>query len=219
MKTLQVYPLDPAPRVAAAVEQAILDVFGRDRIPTGGIGILQGQYSFLELKRLYDGGVQAVLSMPGVVFTDIDEAANRLRVGVESPSTAAAVQRQLDARGIPRAVVTIEVTAPVELQEQLDDVVRPPLGGLRISNLKGELHTGVQCDSVGEGGGTGIRDQLSLHAHVQGGTESTPFSQPSPSDFVGIGDGRSALTRPRAAAHPEECAGSAIAHSSGIRRS
>jgi hypothetical protein len=184
VRTLQVYLLDPAPRVIAAVEQAIVDVFGRDRIPPGGIRVLQGQYSFMELKRLYDSGLTTVLSMPDVVFTDIDEVHNRLRVGVASPSAVTAVQRQLDALAIPRAAVTIEITPPFEAQDSLDDIVRPPLGGLRISSPNGGCTLGFNAITLGGEGVPGFVTN-SHCTNVQGGTEGTPFGQPSTVDTVG----------------------------------
>src|SRR5678815_2519074 len=78
--SLNVYSWNRTPTGVLEVEGALRAVFG-DALPQGKIQVLPGQYGFQELKRWHDS-LNAVLSMPGVVLTDIDDAKNRLQVGV-----------------------------------------------------------------------------------------------------------------------------------------
>jgi len=110
--SLSVYLLDVTQKTAA--EATIAAVFGRDRIPPSGIRVLQGQYSFLQLKQWHDRLSPVVLAIPGVILTDIDEAKNRLRVGVERLKMTSRVEQQLAKLGIPREAVIIEETEPIK---------------------------------------------------------------------------------------------------------
>ncbi|MBI3951075.1 MAG: hypothetical protein HY314_11555 [Acidobacteria bacterium] len=109
---LSVYLLDVTQKATA--EAAIAAVFGPDRIPPSGIRVLQGQYSFVQLKQWHDRLSPTVLARPGVILTDIDEAKNRLRVGVEKLELAKQVEEELTKLDIPRKAVLIEVTEPVK---------------------------------------------------------------------------------------------------------
>jgi len=107
---LAVYLLDTAQLGAA--EAAIATVFGPERIPLGGVRALQGQYSVTQLKQWHDrlGDLFAVSS---VTLTDLDEAKNRVRVGVEDDAAVGAVEQALRKLGVPREAVIIELTGPV----------------------------------------------------------------------------------------------------------
>lgn len=107
---LAVYLLDPAD--SAAAEEAIAAVFGRNRIPPGGVRVIQGQYSVLQLKEWYDG-LGSLFSIPGVVLTDLDEGRNRLAVGIEQERARGPVEREVERLGIPREAVIIEQTPPI----------------------------------------------------------------------------------------------------------
>jgi len=74
---------------------------------------LPAKYTFIQLKAWSDA-MAPVLSIPGVVSTDIDDRNNRLSVGVEDPDQQGPlVQTQLRALGIPVEVVEIVKTEPV----------------------------------------------------------------------------------------------------------
>jgi hypothetical protein len=107
---LAVYLLDLTK--SAAAEEAIVDVFGRERIPPGGIQAIQGQYGFLQLKEWYDR-MGAVFRISGVTISDIDEAKNRLKVGLERIDKRELVEQQLSKLGIPLQAVIIEETGPI----------------------------------------------------------------------------------------------------------
>jgi hypothetical protein len=107
---LAIYLLDTTQ--GAAAEVAIAAVFGRERIPPGGIRVLQGQYSFLQLRDWYDG-MGAVLGVSGVTVTDIDEGRNRLLVGLVHMDKRGLVEQELGKLGIPLEAVVIEETGPI----------------------------------------------------------------------------------------------------------
>jgi hypothetical protein len=122
--TLHIHLLDG--RLARAAQGAIETFFGRERLPLGSIQVLPGQYSFLQLKDWHERMTPGVLELPGVILTDIDEAANRLRVGVEAPEQIGVVEAQLATLGIPLEAVLIEETEPIELlSHTLRSRIRP----------------------------------------------------------------------------------------------
>jgi hypothetical protein len=134
-QVLQVYLLDPSPEKVRAVGNAIVQVFGQI-IPEGGIKALKGQYGFLQLREWYTRMVGPILSTPGVTFTDIDEAKNRLGIGIETRDVEARVVEQLGSLGIQREAVAIEVTGPiVPLAHKVTDPYSPREGGYIITRL------------------------------------------------------------------------------------
>lgn len=88
-------------------------------------------FSFLELKEWYDRLSTSVLAIDGVVHTDLDEAKNRLSIGVEDlAETGSAVDAEVAERGIPPDAVVVEQVPPVT--QELRSYRRPFLGGLQI---------------------------------------------------------------------------------------
>lgn len=140
-RMLSVHSREPNASGVIAAEQALKSVFGAD-LPPYQIELIKGDYSFLELKGWYDLLWPAVMKIPGVVRTDIDESKNRLAVGVQSLLISCALEEQMTKHGIPRAAVDIEEEAPFELHTRLSDIpaVRNPghfhdplVGGLEIA--------------------------------------------------------------------------------------
>ena len=113
---LAVYLLDMSQLGAARA--AIEAVFGIDSIPPAGVRAIQGQYGVSQLKA-WSEMATAILELPGVTAVDLDEARNRVAIGIESKSTTRAVERALSAIAIPRHAVTILVTEEIR-------PVRPP---------------------------------------------------------------------------------------------
>lgn len=126
---LNVYLLDHGQRAAA--RRAIEAAFGAGAVPAGGIRFLSGDYSFSQLKA-WQQRANALFGSGGVVTTDVDEAANRVAVGVESAAAARAVAEELAATGIPAGAVRVEVVGQIHALATLRDKVRPLVGGLQI---------------------------------------------------------------------------------------
>jgi hypothetical protein len=113
---LAVYLLDKSQLGAARA--AIEAVFGADAVPAAGVRALQGRYAVSQLKAWSDIAA-GLLELPGVTTVDLDEAGNRVAIGVEDKSRTRAVERALSATTIPRPAVTIQVTGSIR-------PVRPP---------------------------------------------------------------------------------------------
>lgn len=71
------------------------------------------EYSFLQLRGWRDDALPALDSLPGVTFLDLDEAQNKVAVGVEQAPQIAAVRENLRSLRIPARAIHIEVTGPI----------------------------------------------------------------------------------------------------------
>jgi hypothetical protein len=107
---LAVYLLDSAELPPA--RSAIESVFGASRVPSVGVRALKGQYTISQLKA-WTERTGAFLEMPGVTMVDLDEATNRVAIGVADESRTEAVRQALSSLGIPRAAVAVQVTGQI----------------------------------------------------------------------------------------------------------
>jgi hypothetical protein len=162
------YLREPAQK--AAVTRALGPYLRAAGIQPSLLRVRRGQYDWAELERWQAGPGSAALAVPGAVFTDADEASNRLRIGVEHGAAAAGVRSALARAGVPAAAVIIEETAPIVRMATLqNDNSRQ--GGLQI-NFPGFLCT------LGFNDGTGAFITNSHCTTTQGGVENTPYGQP-----------------------------------------
>jgi hypothetical protein len=108
---LVVYLLDTSqlPSVRSAIEA----VFGPDRIPAAGMRAIQGQYTISQLK-MFSERARALLEIRGVTLVDLNEAKNRVTVGIEDASRTQAVERAISSLKIPRAAMDLHVTGPIK---------------------------------------------------------------------------------------------------------
>jgi hypothetical protein len=100
------------------------------------VRVRQAQYDFVALNAAHRA-VTPVLGLGGVVFTDADERANRVRIGVEDASARAAVERALAMLDIDREIVVISEAEPIVEMQTLQSQVRPVGGGLQINFTRG----------------------------------------------------------------------------------
>jgi hypothetical protein len=107
---LAVYLLDTNQLPAA--HSAILSVFGRDHVPAAGVRAIQGQYTVSQLKA-WTKRARDLLRMSGVTMVDLDDAKNRVTVGIENRSRRRQVEQRLSALDIPRKAVLIEVIGQI----------------------------------------------------------------------------------------------------------
>ncbi len=107
---LAVYLLDPSQ--LAAARSAIEAVFGPQRVPAAGVRALKGQYTVSRLKQWTERAA-GMLGMPGVTIVDLDEAKNRVAIGIEDGSRRQAAEQALVSLGIPREAAVIEVTGQI----------------------------------------------------------------------------------------------------------
>ena len=113
---LTVYLMDSAQLPAARA--AIESVFGSGVIPAAGLRAVAGQYPVSQLAAWTQQAAQ-VIELPGVVLVDLDEARNRVAIGVDDGSKAQAVQQVLGSMNIPLGAVVIDIAdaiRPLNLQ-------------------------------------------------------------------------------------------------------
>ena len=144
--TLYVYSLNTEPAVVSRLDKAITEVFGPNRPPQSHFEVLQGKYSFLQLREWHERITMPVLQLAGAVFTGVNQRTNALDVGISDPQVAPAVKAELLRYAVPAEAVNVLQTPPIEgLQRQhtlRDDItdVPPPFT---------ELVGGVQTFSGG----------------------------------------------------------------------
>jgi hypothetical protein len=171
-QVLQIYLTDTAQREAA--EKAIVEVFGRERLPEGGTQVREGKYGFLQLKAWHDSQRLRTLAVPGVVMTSIAESKNLLQIGVQDLNVIPSLEKELADLGVPREAVNIVETAPVESLQTLQSTERPFIGGLQIQpNTGGNCTLGFPAVRAGQAGFV----TNSHCTNVQGGVENTIFHQ------------------------------------------
>lgn len=148
------------------------------------IRVLQGDYTYKELERWFTRVSPEALAVTGTVFTDLDEATNRVLVGVENARAAAAVKGVAARLGLPGKAVVVREVEPIYALATLRDAVRPVVGGLQI-NFPGFLCT------LGFNAVDGAENSFVTASHcttTQGGVEGTPYWQPLSSmagSFIG----------------------------------
>lgn len=111
--------------------RASLQARGRFAPVAAEVTVLEGTRDYIELNTLRDR-LNSALAEPGVVFTDIDETHNRLRVGVLAGSAPAQVQAMLERLGVPLDAVSIETAEPIVPFANLLDSHDPVGAGLQI---------------------------------------------------------------------------------------
>lgn len=132
-----VYLTDPAdPRAVA--------LLGPD------VRVLRGDFDFVALRTWRQALRPTVLGLPGFVLLDVDEAGNRIRVGVEAGHLAAdrrAVAAEAARRGIPADALIVEAADPIVPLATLQDELRPVPGGAEI--FSGSQFIGYTVCSLG----------------------------------------------------------------------
>jgi hypothetical protein len=170
--TPTIYLKDAGQRGAA--ERALTPWFSSRGRGMAEMRVRKADFDWAELDRWFGQASVEALSIPGVVFTDADEARNRVRIGVENAAAAAQVRSVLARLGIPGAAVTVEVTEPIKQLATLRGSVRPVVAGVQI-NFPGFL-----CSVGFNASRNGTRGFVTAShcTNTQGGVESTPYWQP-----------------------------------------
>lgn len=178
--TLLIFLLNQDDSVKEAALSKLKEVFGPDRLSQQNVQILQGDYSFSQLKSWHDQLMGTVLIIPGIVSTDVDEMENRVHIGVENHELTTVVELELGVLNIPRDAVVIEVVEPVSPESSLQDYHRPLVNGLQIQYL-GTCTLGFNAIRQGVAGFV----TNSHCTNTQGGVEGTVYHQPTSNNKVG----------------------------------
>ncbi|HMG17273.1 MAG TPA: hypothetical protein VK573_01005 [Gemmatimonadales bacterium] len=145
---------------------------GRGFVPSE-IRVLKGRYVYGDLARWSQAVSFEAFDHAGVVFVDLDEAANRVLVGVERGASHANV-RSLAARlGVPAAAIETREVDPIHYVATLRDQVRPVVAGLQIN-------FGNFVCSIGFNAVSGGQNSFVTASHCtnrQGGVEGTQYFQ------------------------------------------
>ncbi len=137
--------------------------------------VRRADFDWASLERWQGEASAEALSMRGTVFVDADESRNRLTIGVERGTSAAQVRAAVARRGVPASALIVEEVEPVTLAATLRNRIRPVPGGVQI-NFPGFLCT-LGFNATRSGQRSFITN--SHCTNVQGGTEATPFWQPT----------------------------------------
>lgn len=178
--TAYVVDMGRASQARTALAQVAAERPAQARGPrgTGEVQVRQGRFAFSQLARWHDNLV-GVLATPGVVFTDLDESRNVLRVGVENAGLETAVRRHAARAGVPAEALVVSVTEPIKpLTHTLQDYNRPVEGGLQIG------FGGYVC-TLGYSVNWGSYLTNSHCTNTQGGVEYTSHYQPSNPYYIG----------------------------------
>src|SRR3954447_3341886 len=100
-RTLWVYVTAQRPGMVAELRRALRQPLPGVEVPAT-IRLRKGDFTFDQLKRWKDSA-RGVLATPGVTMTDIDDATNRLTIGVSTQQPRSRVVQELGAREIPPA--------------------------------------------------------------------------------------------------------------------
>jgi hypothetical protein len=117
----------------------------------------------------------AVLALPGAVFADHDERANKLVFGVENDDVAPGIRVALARLGVPPSAYAIEVTPAIYEMATLRDRWRPTQAGIQIHFGQYLCTMGFNVDH--SGGRSFITN--SHCTNTQGGVEGTQYYQPT----------------------------------------
>jgi hypothetical protein len=168
-----VYLRDVAAR--AQVERALGPWLAAQGIRAATLRVRRADYDWASLERWQGRAASQVLAMRGAVWVDADEARNRVAIGVERGTPAAQVQSAVARLGVPSGAVIVEEVEPVRLAATLRDRIRPVRGAVQI-NFPGFLCT-LGFNATRSGQRSFITN--SHCTNVQGGTEATPYWQPT----------------------------------------
>jgi hypothetical protein len=171
--TPTVYLKDVAVRGTA--ERALQPFFSLRGMSPSTLRVRKADFDWASLERWQSQASTQALATRGAVFVDADEATNRVRIGVERGTTAAGVSAAIARLGIPSSAVIVQETEPFRQLATLQDRVRPVPGGVQI-NFPGFL-----CSIGFNATRNGQRSFITAShcTNVQGGTEATPYWQPT----------------------------------------
>jgi len=160
----------------AAVQALTPFLRGLGRDPAD-LQVRRGEFDYGQLMRWFNAASPVALDMDGTVMVDLDEARNRVLVGVESAVHIGAVRAALVRAGLPARSIAIEVMRPVVALASLQGPATPVIGGVQI-NFPGYLCTlGFNVVAGGE-------NSFITNSHctaTQGGVQNTPYYQPTQS--------------------------------------
>jgi hypothetical protein len=176
-----VYLTDQSQRGAA--ERALTAFARQNGFSPSELRVLRGDFDYLQLDDWFARVSPAALAVDGAVFVDLDEAGNRVLVGVTS-GAAASVRAALARLDVPSSAVVLREVEPIHFAATLRDLVRPTVAGLQINF--GQYACSIGFNALA--GGVPSFITASHCTNRQGGVEGTQYYQPLSStagSFIG----------------------------------
>jgi len=136
--------------------------------------VKRGEFNYRQLTLWFNAASPLALDMEGTVMVDLDEAHNRVLIGVESAANVGAVRSALMRAGLPDRALAVEIMRPIVRVASLQGAATPIWGGVQI-NFPGFLCT------LGFNVVAGGQDSFITNSHCtasQGGVQNTPYYQP-----------------------------------------
>jgi hypothetical protein len=125
--SLHIWLTQPSSKLRDQAQAALIQSAGSE-FDIENVQVHSADYSFDQLYEWHSAIID-VLSIDGVILTDIDDRSNRIRIAVESlEAQASLVEAELSEQGVPRAAVDIVAGSPVRAAPTT------PLGG-RLSRF------------------------------------------------------------------------------------
>jgi hypothetical protein len=123
----------------------------------------------------FDQASPEVMALPGAVFADHDERANKLVFGVHNAAAIPGIRVALSRHGVPSEAYEVQLTEPIYQMATLRDVFRPTQAGIQI-------HFGQYLCTMGFNVAHTAGRSFVTNSHCtnrQGGVEGTQYYQPS----------------------------------------
>lgn len=117
-----------------------------------------------------------VLTLPNVVFLDLDEARGCITVGIATAAASAEVASFAAAHGVSQSVVKTVITPRIKRMLEVRDELRPTMGGLQIQFRGGTCSLGLPTWSFNRGK-YGFLTASHCTEGAQGEMKGTWFSQ------------------------------------------
>lgn len=152
----------------------------------GAVTMREAKYDYLQLQG-WKSRLGKIFTVKGVVYTDIDEEANRIGVALTPGASQAAAEKVLKAAKVPLEAVSFRRMPAIRQLQTIQERVRPVPGAVQIvfpapsegPNLFFLCTLGFNARLPGQPG----RNFFVTASHcsdIQGGNQSTPYYQPAP---------------------------------------
>jgi hypothetical protein len=136
-------------RQRGAAERALAQTLGEHGATPAQLRVVQGDYDYQQLDGWLDQMASDALAVPGVVYVDLDEGRNRLRVGIETPGADAPVRGVAARHNVPSAAVATVAAEPIAFTGSLTGAASPERGGIQIQSAVGICTLGFNTWPVG----------------------------------------------------------------------
>jgi len=152
---------------------------------SGAVTMREAKYDYLQLQG-WKSRLGRIFTVKGVVYTDIDEEANRIGVALTRGASQAAVEKVLKAAKVPLDAVRFRRMGAIRPLQTIQDRLRPVPGAAQIvfpapSEGPGAFFVCTLGFNTRLPGRSGNFFVTASHcSDIQGGDQNTPYYQPFP---------------------------------------